>query len=189
MGRDSGFVAMHAATAADVVDLCMIPEVKVEMKDVLAHVDRTLAQKGYMVIAVAEGAGQEHVSTGEKDATGHTVYGDIGVFLRDTLNKHLKPSGGRTFYIDPSYIIRSVPINPNDHIYCVRLANDAVHTAMRGYTGVCVGAMHNVISMLPCRLEGNMLAEDGRIGETIEEGLVTNLSDNWNGPLNAHFVT
>ncbi|CAK9059231.1 ATP-dependent 6-phosphofructokinase 5, partial [Durusdinium trenchii] len=152
MGRDSGFVAMHAATAADVVDLCMIPEVKVEMKDVLAHVDRTLAQKGYMVIAVAEGAGQEHVSTGEKDATGHTVYGDIGVFLRDTLNKHLKPSGGRTFYIDPSYIIRSVPINPNDHIYCVRLANDAVHTAMRGYTGVCVGAMHNVISMLPCRL-------------------------------------
>lgn len=33
MGRDSGFVAMHAATAADVVDLCMIPEVKVEMKD------------------------------------------------------------------------------------------------------------------------------------------------------------
>lgn len=29
--------------------------------------DRTLAQKGYMVIAVAEGAGQEHVSTGEKE--------------------------------------------------------------------------------------------------------------------------
>ena len=33
MGRDSGFVAMHGATAADVVDLCMIPEVKVDMKD------------------------------------------------------------------------------------------------------------------------------------------------------------
>ena len=33
MGRDSGFVAMHAATAADVVDLCMIPEVKVDMKE------------------------------------------------------------------------------------------------------------------------------------------------------------
>lgn len=152
MGRDSGFVAMHGATAADVVDLCMIPEVKVEMKDVLAHVDQTLAQKGSMVIAVAEGAGQELVATGEKDATGHTIYGDIGVHLRDTLNKHLKPTGGRTFYIDPSYIIRSVPINPNDHIYCVRLANDAVHTAMRGYTGVCVGALHNVICMLPSRL-------------------------------------
>mmetsp|Transcript_20291 Transcript_20291/g.48093 ORF Transcript_20291/g.48093 Transcript_20291/m.48093 type:complete len:415 (+) Transcript_20291:167-1411(+) len=152
MGRDSGFVAMHAATAADVVDLCMIPEVKVDMKDVIEHVDATLAKKKYMVIAVAEGAGQELVSTGKQDDTGHTVYGDIGVFLKDTLNKHLKASGGRTFYIDPSYIIRSVPITPNDHIYCVRLANDAVHTAMRGYTGVCVGAMHNVVCMLPSRL-------------------------------------
>jgi len=105
-----------------------------------------------MVIAVAEGAGQEHVATGDLDATGHTVYGDIGTFMRDLVNKHLKPVGGRSFYIDPSYIVRSVPIDPNDHIYCSRLANDAVHTAMRGYTGVCVGAIHNVICMLPSRL-------------------------------------
>lgn len=28
-------------------------------------------------------------TSGSQDATGHTVYGDIGVFLRDTLNKHL----------------------------------------------------------------------------------------------------
>merc|ERR1712066_1159912 len=53
---------------------------------------------------------------------------------------------------DPSYIIRSCPIRPNDHIYCFRLANDAVHTAMRGYTGVCVGALHNIIVILPSRL-------------------------------------
>ena len=33
MGRDSGFVAMQGATAADVVDLCMIPEIKIDMKD------------------------------------------------------------------------------------------------------------------------------------------------------------
>ena len=38
-------------------------------QDVLAHVDTTLAQKGSMVIAVAEGAGQEHVTTGEKDTS------------------------------------------------------------------------------------------------------------------------
>jgi 6-phosphofructokinase 1 len=45
-----------------------------------------------------------------------------------------------------------VPVDPNDHIYCSRLANDAVHSAMRGYTGVCVGAIHNVICMLPSKL-------------------------------------
>ncbi len=97
-----------------------------------------------MVIAVAEGAGQEHVATGQLDSTGHTIYGDIGVFIRDLVNKHLKPQGGRSFYIDPSYIIRSVPIEPNDHIYCARLSHNAVHTAFRGYTGVCVGAVHQV---------------------------------------------
>ena len=35
-----------------------------------------------MVIAVAEGAGQKLVATGKKDATGHTVYGDIGTYLK-----------------------------------------------------------------------------------------------------------
>ena len=45
-----------------------------------------------------------------------------------------------------------MPIAPNDHIYCSRLANNAVHTAMRGYTGVCVGAIHNVIVILKSKL-------------------------------------
>jgi 6-phosphofructokinase 1 len=152
MGRDAGFVAAHAALASNLVDLVLVPEVGVEMEDVKAHVDCVLARKGHMVIVVAEGAGQAHVATGKKDASGHTIYGDIGVFLRDTLNSYLKPKGGRTFYIDPSYIIRSVPTNPIDHIYCVRLANNAVHTAMRGYTGVCVGARHNIIVILKSKL-------------------------------------
>jgi len=152
MGRDAGFIAVNAALASNLVDLVMIPEVQVNLSDVEAYVTATLDRKGYMVIAVAEGAGQEHVATGKTDATGHAIYGDIGVFLRDRLNAFLKPTGGRCFYIDPSYIIRSVPIAPNDHIYCSRLANDAVHTAMRGYTGVCVGALHNIICMLPSKL-------------------------------------
>jgi len=152
MGRDAGFVAMHAALASDIVDLCLIPEVQWKLEDVQAFVDTRLQKQGYMVIAVAEGAGQEYVATGEKDKTGHTIYGDIGVFLRDNLNGYLKPKGGRTFYIDPSYIIRSVPVRPNDHIYCSRLAHDAVHTAMRGYTGVCVGAIHNIIIIMPSKL-------------------------------------
>jgi len=152
MGRDAGFVAMTAAQASTIVDLVMIPEVPVQMEDVLKHVDAVIERKGFMVIVVAEGAGQELVATGKKDTTGHTIYGDIGTYLRDTVNKHMKPKGGRSFYIDPSYIIRSVPISPNDHIYCSRLARDAVHTAMRGYSGVCVGAIHNIIVMMPSSL-------------------------------------
>lgn len=152
MGRDAGFVACHAALASTIADLVLIPEVKFAMEDVYEHIDNVLSRKGFMVIAVAEGAGQELVSTGNLDASGHTVYGDIGIYMRDAVNAYLKPKGGRSFYIDPSYIIRSVPVRPNDHIYCTRLAHDAVHTAMRGYTGVCVGAVHNVIVILPSRL-------------------------------------
>lgn len=152
MGRDAGYVAMMAAQASTIVDLVLIPEVTFKIEDVLAHVDAVVERKGFMVIVVAEGAGQELVATGKKDATGHTIYGDIGTYMRDSVNKHLKPKGGRSFYIDPSYIIRSVPIGPNDHVYCSRLARDAVHTAMRGYSGVCVGALHNVVVMLPSSL-------------------------------------
>jgi 6-phosphofructokinase 1 len=152
MGRDAGFVAMCAALASDLVDLVMIPEAKVKLEDVLAHVDAVVAKKGHMVIAVAEGACQDFVATGKRDATGHTIYGDIGTFLRDKVNEHLKPKGGRSFYIDPSYIIRSCAVRPVDHTFCSRLAIDAVHTAMRGYTGVCVGPIHNIIVMLPSKL-------------------------------------
>lgn len=152
MGRDAGFVAAHAALASNIVDVVLVPEVKFELEDVYKQVDLKIKHKNFAVVVVAEGAGQEYVSTGTKDATGHTVYGDIGVFMRDAINKHLKPQGGRAFYIDPSYIIRSVPITSTDHIYCSRLAHDAVHTAMRGYTGVCVGAIHNVICMFKSKL-------------------------------------
>lgn len=41
---------------------------------------------------------------------------------------------------------------PTDHIYSTRLATNAVHTAMRGYTGVCVGAIHNVVVILKSKL-------------------------------------
>ena len=79
--------------------------------------------------------------TGKKDASGHTVYGDIGVFLRDSLNAYLKPKGGRTFYIDPSYIIRSVPPTPNEDTPAQRtLLAPEVATA----TGRCSQSMSSL---------------------------------------------
>jgi 6-phosphofructokinase 1 len=149
MGRDAGFIAVYASLASTLADVILIPEVKFKLQDVHNHVYNTLKRKGHCVVVVAEGAGQEYCATGELDATGHPKYGDIGTLMRDSINEYLKDKGGRCFYIDPSYIIRSCPIRPNDHIYCLRLASDAVHTAMRGYSGVCVGAIHNVVCIFP----------------------------------------
>eukprot|EP01062_Namystynia_karyoxenos_P014152 TRINITY_DN150_c0_g1_i1.p1 TRINITY_DN150_c0_g1~~TRINITY_DN150_c0_g1_i1.p1 ORF type:complete len:540 (+),score=143.82 TRINITY_DN150_c0_g1_i1:70-1620(+) len=156
MGRDAGFVVSNTGTASTIVDLCLVPEVQWTMPDLLEHVDDTLRRQGQMVIVVAEGAGQDIIGpTGKKDSSGHTVYNDVGPYLKEHINKHLsRPGGmgGRCFYIDPSYIIRSVPATPNDHIYCTRMAYDAVHAAMRGYTGVCVGSVHNFMVMVPMNM-------------------------------------
>eukprot|EP01062_Namystynia_karyoxenos_P014156 TRINITY_DN150_c0_g3_i1.p1 TRINITY_DN150_c0_g3~~TRINITY_DN150_c0_g3_i1.p1 ORF type:complete len:608 (+),score=175.83 TRINITY_DN150_c0_g3_i1:110-1825(+) len=152
MGRDAGFVARNAALASTLADAVLIPEVDWKLQDLLDHVVATLRRKHHMVIVVAEGAGQEHVATGKLDSTGHTVYGDIGKFLVDKINSHLKGSiGGRCFYIDPSYIIRSGPAEPNDHMYCARMAYESVHAAMRGYTGVCVGSVNGFMVMVPMK--------------------------------------
>ena len=52
-------------------------------------------------------------------------------------------------YIDPSYIIRSVPASPQDNVYCSRLAQNAVHAAMAGKTGMLVGRWHGTFIHLP----------------------------------------
>jgi len=52
-------------------------------------------------------------------------------------------------YIDPSYTIRSVPASPQDNVYCSRLAQNAVHAAMAGKTGMLVGRWHGTFIHLP----------------------------------------
>ncbi len=52
-------------------------------------------------------------------------------------------------YIDPSYIIRSAPANPNDSLYCARLGTNAVHAAMAGKTGMLVSLIHDRLVYVP----------------------------------------
>ena len=46
-------------------------------------------------------------------------------------------------------MIRSVPANPYDSVYCVRLAHAAVHAAMAGCTEVVVGRWHGRFVHIP----------------------------------------
>ena len=52
-------------------------------------------------------------------------------------------------YIDPSYIIRSVPANANDSLFCNDLGRSAVHAAMAGKTDIVVGLWHNMLTHVP----------------------------------------
>ncbi|SKA81204.1 6-phosphofructokinase 1 [Prosthecobacter debontii] len=155
MGRDSGFIACYAALAGSNVDFVLIPEVSFTMEGtagLLEALRYRLAKRGSAVIVVAEGAGQELCQAADgTDASGNKRYGDIGLFLKDQINAFFKARRMEVNlkYIDPSYIVRSVPANPQDNVYCSRLAQSAVHAAMAGKTSMLVGRWHNAFVHLP----------------------------------------
>jgi 6-phosphofructokinase 1 len=158
MGRDSGFIACYAALAGSNVDFVLIPEVPFELDGeggLLESLRHRLVKRGSAVIVVAEGAGQHLMETGDAtDASGNKRYGDIGSFLKDRINAFFKARKTEVNlkYIDPSYIVRSVPANAQDNVYCSRLAQSAVHAAMAGKTGMLVGRWHGSFIHLPLEL-------------------------------------
>jgi 6-phosphofructokinase 1 len=157
MGRHSGFIAANAALASKQVNFVLIPEQDFDLEGnggFLEAVEERLLRRKSAVIVVAEGAGQKYVESKEKDASGNQKLGDIGIFLKDTLGKHFKSKNipVNIKYIDPSYIIRSVPANPEDSIFCGFLAQNAVHAAMAGKTGMVVGTWNNVFTNIPISL-------------------------------------
>lgn len=156
MGRDSGFIACFAALAGSNVDFVLIPEVPFSLDGttgLLEALRYRLAKRGSAVIVVAEGAGQELMETDANgtDASGNKRYGDIGLYLKDRINSFFKSRRMEVNlkYIDPSYIVRSVPANPQDNVYCSRLAQAAVHAAMAGKTSMLVGRWRGSFVNLP----------------------------------------
>jgi 6-phosphofructokinase 1 len=158
MGRYSGFIASFAALADTSADFVLIPEVPFELDGpggFLEHLESRMREKGHAVIVTAEGAGQEHFS-GDLgiDASGNKKLADIGGLLKHRVQQHFDdlqiPISLR--YIDPSYAIRSVAANAYDSVYCIQLAQAAVHAAMAGKTEVVVGRFKRRFVHLPIPL-------------------------------------
>ncbi|MFZ5425913.1 MAG: ATP-dependent 6-phosphofructokinase [Thermodesulfobacteriota bacterium] len=158
MGRESGFIAAQAALALKEVNYVLVPEDPFQLHGehgLLPSLERRLAARGHAVIVVAEGAGQHLLEqSGKTDASGNPVLGDIATLLSDEIHGYLKERGVpySLKYIDPSYIIRSVPANSNDRVYCGFLGQFAVHAAMAGKTGMVVGKVWGRFVHLPLDL-------------------------------------
>lgn len=144
MGRHSGFVAAHAALASSDVNLVLVPEVPFTMEALLDFLAHRFQRKTHAVIVVAEGAGQDLVPVEGYDKSGNKLLGDIGTFLRDEIKLRLKERGVPVSvkYIDPSYMIRSAPATALDSTFCFMLAQNAVHAAMAGRTGMVVSLLN-----------------------------------------------
>jgi 6-phosphofructokinase 1 len=161
MGRQSGHIAAGAALAQGDVNFVLIPEVPFDMEGengFLKVLENRLKRSGHCVILVAEGAGQDLIhpdnETIQKDASGNIKLLDIGMFLKTEIEKHLKKTGLEINlkYIDPSYMIRSVPANASDSIYCGALGQYAVHAGMAGKTSMLVGLLKDEYVHLPFQI-------------------------------------
>jgi len=155
MGRDSGFIAAYSVLVDSQVNFCLVPEVPFTLERLLAELQKRLERRGHAVIVAAEGAGQDLLEkSAERDASGNIKYGDIGIFLRDTIKDHFKKKGVEISlkYIDPSYTIRSVPADAHDSAFCLLLGHSAVHAGMSGRTSMLVGFWNHLFTHVPIAL-------------------------------------
>ncbi|KAJ3691946.1 hypothetical protein LUZ60_012296 [Juncus effusus] len=159
MGRHSGFIAMYATLASRDVDCCLIPESPFYLEGkggLLEFMEKRLKENGHMVIVVAEGAGQDLIANSLKgtdcDASGNKVLLDVGLWLSQKIKEHFSAKKKMCInlkYIDPTYMVRAVPSNASDNVYCTLLAHSAVHGAMAGYTGFTVGPVNGRHAYIP----------------------------------------
>jgi 6-phosphofructokinase 1 len=152
MGRDSGFIASFATLADTQVGLCLIPEIGFTIDGVVRAARERIDRDGYVVIVVAEGAGQNLLAeAAEWDASGNRRHGDIGVFLREKIPERMRAQGVSVSlkYIDPSYMIRSLPANARDANFCLRLGHAAVHAGMAGKTDTVIGSWRRRLTHVP----------------------------------------
>ncbi|WP_203778353.1 ATP-dependent 6-phosphofructokinase [Paractinoplanes rishiriensis] len=174
MGRHSGFIACYAALATNDADYVLIPEVPVDVDAFLPHLRRRVRERGHALVVVAEGAGQNYLPAEGTDASGNRSLGDFGIYLRRRILDDFTAAGTEINlkYIDPSYVIRSVPANPYDSVYCLRLAQAAVHAAMAGRTELVVGTWRNRFVHVPIPLAvatRNQVDPDGDLWMSVRE--------------------
>lgn len=132
MGRNCGWIALYASLTSYNVDVCLIPEYPANIEKVEQYVKDVMSKKKHCMIVVAEGVGKHYTD-------------DIGLYLKELFSKQ----GYCVKYIDPTYMIRSIPANTHDVIYCKLLAQSAVHACMNGYSGFTVGKINNRMCIIP----------------------------------------
>jgi 6-phosphofructokinase 1 len=159
MGRDSGFIAAYATLANSHVNYCIVPEEKIALEggddSLLGHLENRLKVKGHAVILVAEGAGQEFFKGDkDKDASGNTLHEDIGLLLKAKIKSYFKDRDTEVNvkYFDPSYMIRSTPAYGTDAVFCMLLAQNAVHAAMAGRSDIVIGHWNDRFTHVPIAL-------------------------------------
>eukprot|EP00958_Prasinococcus_capsulatus_P014014 scaffold1458_cov377-Prasinococcus_capsulatus_cf.AAC.4 len=181
MGRDSGFIAMHATLASR--DVTCFPEVDFYLEGeggLLDFVKSKLNTDGHAVIVIAEGAGQKYIRDPDESKYVCAVPGQFypctvsevtrtamadrwerdlsgnPKFLNvgEWLGRELKthiPESNIKF-LDPTYMIRAIPAHASDNVLCTILAHSTVHGAFAGFTGFTTGQVNGRSCFIPLHM-------------------------------------
>jgi len=179
MGRDSGFIAAYATLANSDVNFCLIPEEPLVLEGengFLRALEERLDRKHHAVIVVAEGVGQNAPADSEvvTDASGNILHDDIGLILKERIRKyfHAKQKPLSLKYIDPSYMIRSLPADSNDSAFCLMLGQNAVHAGISGKTNMVIGYWNQHFVHIPLSLtilKRKKIDPNGHLWQTVLE--------------------
>jgi 6-phosphofructokinase 1 len=154
MGRDSGFIAAVATLANSDVNFCFIPEVPLVLE----------GENGFL----------QALEKRLDEKSGNIVREDIGLILKERITQYFaekkKPLSLK--YIDPSYMIRSLPADSNDSAFCVMLGQNAVHAGMSGRTNMVVGYRNQYFVHIPISLtilKRKKVDPNGHLWQTVLE--------------------
>jgi 6-phosphofructokinase 1 len=185
MGRHSGFLAATAALAQQDANFVLVPEVEIFLygkTGFLQALENRVKERKHAVIIVAEGAGQNFFDDQETqyDPSGNVVLKDIGIYLKDKITQYFKEKDIPISlkYIDPSYIIRSLPANANDSVFCGFLGRDAVHAGMAGKTNLLISFWNNHYVHVPMEASAGKrkkLDPRGRLWQSVLEATGQNM--------------
>ncbi len=191
-GREAGFVAAHAALACGHVDAILVPEVEFKLEPLLEYIDKLVKRKGHALVVLAEGAcpwGYTEQDIEKElrgrgldpaDRTNPRVSDAMRSWRLNVIQDKFKEYFGKlwgdehqVFVEEPRYLIRAIPANSIDQIYCQRLADLAVHNALAGYTDFMISQWLDEYVLVPLKLIAEEKGPDGRrLTKKIQPGSV-----------------
>jgi phosphofructokinase-like protein len=149
MGREAGWVALHAGLAGG-ADLVLIPERPFEVAEVVDHVRRACRDRRGCVVVIAEGATSgsrtDDSAAGPADAFGHPRLGGVGAWLTEEIQQH---SGIEARCVVLGHTQRGGIPTAHDRILATRFGLAAADALHAGHFGQMVTLTGTTTTLVP----------------------------------------
>jgi phosphofructokinase-like protein len=149
MGRNAGWIALHAGTAGG-ANVILIPEQPFDIEEVCRYVEKRFETRYAPIVVVAEGAHPKAVGTtvlnDSVDAFGHTRFGGVGQLLAEEIEKR---TGKEARAAVLGHIQRGGTPTAFDRVLATRFGVHAIRAVADGDFGMMVALRGTEIVRVP----------------------------------------